>query len=68
MFAFGVSTQALLYHNQKLDSNLLKSVFFPAFFFIGGEYYTKWYFLDSKLKSIEFSSSFLFLLQIKLIY
>lgn len=41
MFAFGVSTQALLYHNQKLDINLLSNVFFPSYFMIGGEYYTR---------------------------
>jgi len=41
MFAFGVSTQALLYPNQSLNSDLLKSVFFPAYFVIGGEYYTR---------------------------
>jgi hypothetical protein len=41
MFAFGVSTQALMYHNQTLDIELLKNVFFPAYFVIGGEYYTR---------------------------
>ncbi len=41
MFAFGISTQSLLYHNVTPDSNLLKNVFFPAFFIIGGEYYTR---------------------------
>lgn len=40
LFAFGVSTQALMYHNQELNSELLKQVFFPAYFVIGGEYYT----------------------------
>lgn len=40
IFAFGVSTQSLLYHNMPLDSNLIKNVFFPAYFVIGGEYYT----------------------------
>lgn len=41
MFAFGVSTQALMYHNQDLNGKLLKNVFFPAYFIIGGEYYTR---------------------------
>ena len=41
MFAFGVSTQALMYENQTLNSDLLKNVFFPAYFIIGGEYYTR---------------------------
>ena len=38
MFTFGISTQALLYHNQDLNSKLLKNVFFPAYFVFGGEY------------------------------
>ena len=41
MFAFGVSTQSLMYHNQPLDSELLKNVFFPSFFVIFKEYYTR---------------------------
>lgn len=41
VFAFGVSTQALLYPNQSLNDELLKNVFFPAYFVIGGEYYTR---------------------------
>jgi hypothetical protein len=40
MFAFGISTQSMMYHNQPLDWELLKNVFFPAYFVIGGEYYT----------------------------
>lgn len=38
MFAFGVATQGLLYHNMPLDLELVKNVFLPAFFVIGGEY------------------------------
>ena len=41
VFAFGVCTQSLMYHNQSLDANLLKNVFFPAYFVMGGEYYTR---------------------------
>ena len=41
MFAFGVSTQSLMFGNQKLDDQLLRQIFFPAFFIIGGEYYTR---------------------------
>ena len=41
MFAFGVSTQGLMYHNVPVDLELVKNVFLPAFFIIGGEYYTK---------------------------
>ena len=40
MFAFGVSTQGLMYHNQKLSIDILKNIFFPSFFVIAGEYYT----------------------------
>ena len=38
MFTFGISTQALMYHNQELNSDLLKNVFFPAYFVFGGQY------------------------------
>ena len=41
MFAFGVSTQSLMYHNQALNLDLLKNVFFPSYFIIAGEYYTR---------------------------
>jgi hypothetical protein len=41
MFAFGVATQSLLYANQELSKNLLKSIFFPSFFVIFREYYTR---------------------------
>ena len=47
MFAFGVSTQALLYANQKLNTELLKNVFFPAYFVIAGEYYTRTSIMDA---------------------
>lgn len=30
----------MMYHNLPLDKELLKNVFYPAFFVIGGEYYT----------------------------
>ena len=41
IIAFGVSTQALLYPNQVLENKLLQNVFLPAYFVIGGEYYTR---------------------------
>ena len=41
MLAFGVSTQALLYPNQVFNNKLLQNVFLPAYFIIGGEYYTR---------------------------
>ena len=41
MFAFGVSTQSLMYQNQPLDKYLLRRVFMPSYFIIGGEYYTR---------------------------
>ena len=40
IFAFGVSTQALMYPNQTLSITVLKNVFFPAFFVLGGDFYT----------------------------
>jgi hypothetical protein len=41
MLAYGVATQALMYHNQEPNLELLKNVFFPAYFVIGGEYYQR---------------------------
>ncbi len=41
MFAFGVSTQALLYPNQNLNTTLLANVFLPAYFVLAGDYYTR---------------------------
>lgn len=46
IFAFGIATQGLMFHNQDLDSNLLKNIFFPAYFIfiqhsINGQYYTR---------------------------
>jgi hypothetical protein len=41
MFAFGVSTQALLYPNQNLNTTLLASIFLPAYFILAGDYYTR---------------------------
>jgi len=58
MFAFGVSTQSLMYHNQELNPDLLKNVFFPAYFIIGGEYYTYERMLFRKLKNIELPKEF----------
>jgi hypothetical protein len=39
MFAFGVSTQALLYPNQDLDLVLLGNVFIPSYFIMSGDDY-----------------------------
>lgn len=55
MFAFGVSTQALMYPNQNLDKDLLKSVFFPSFFVIFKEYYTRKEIMDGKFFLFCFS-------------
>jgi hypothetical protein len=41
MLAFGVSTQGLMYYNQNLDRDLIKNIFLPAYFIIGGEYFTR---------------------------
>lgn len=48
IFAYGVSTQALMYHNQEPDLSLLKNVFFPAYFVIGGEYYEREKLMEGK--------------------
>ena len=39
-FGFGVTTQALMYYNQSLNSDLLKNVFFPSYFVIADNAYT----------------------------
>ena len=39
MFAFGVSTQALLYPNQELSATLFGNLFLPAYFIIVGDNY-----------------------------
>ncbi len=39
MFAFGVSTQALLYPNQDLNWVLLGNVFLPSYFIMSGDDY-----------------------------
>ena len=49
LLAVGVSTQALMYPNSDLDYDLLKNVFYPAYFIIGGEYYK----LDDMLDGIQ---------------
>jgi hypothetical protein len=48
VFAFGVSTQSLMYPNQLLNTELLKRVFFPGFFVISKEYYTRTDIMDGK--------------------
>jgi len=53
MFAFGVSTQSLMYHNQELDRQLLKNVFFPSYFIIAGEYYTRETIMDGIFFEID---------------
>ncbi|RNA09709.1 transient receptor potential cation channel subfamily M member 3 isoform X26 [Brachionus plicatilis] len=40
MFAFGISSTALMFENSELNINLVKNVFLPGYFMIGGEYYT----------------------------
>lgn len=41
IFAFGVSTQAMMFPNQPLNKELLKNIFFPGFFVTAREYYTR---------------------------
>jgi hypothetical protein len=49
MFAFGVSTQSLMYHNVPLNANLLKNVFSHAFFIIVGEFQTRSSIMDGNI-------------------
>lgn len=49
MFAFGISVMSLGYHNEVLNLNLLENIFFPSFFIIGGNYYTRDTFLFGKI-------------------
>lgn len=49
MFAFGISVMSLAYHNEQLNLDLLMNIFFPSFFIIGGNYYTRDTFLYGKL-------------------
>jgi hypothetical protein len=39
--SYGVVNQSLLYHNQEFDLKLIKNIFFPSFFVIGGDYYQR---------------------------
>ena len=64
VFAFGISTQALMFPNQPVGKHLLKSIFFPAFFIIGKEYYTRENIMNG-LITFCFISQFLFLLIIE---
>lgn len=41
MLSFGVSTQSLMYHNQELNFELVNSIFLPAYWVIGGEFFTR---------------------------
>ncbi len=56
VFAFGVSTQALMYPNQTLDRYLLKNVFFPGFFILGKEYYTREAIMSGKYFTLSVNS------------
>ncbi|CAF0980027.1 unnamed protein product [Brachionus calyciflorus] len=58
MFAFGVSTTALMFQNQALDKHLLKNVFLPAYFMIGGEYYTRTVIMDASSGQCSDSSPY----------
>ena len=58
MFAFGVSTTALMFQNQDLDKHLLKNVFLPAYFMIGGEYYTRSVIIDASSGQCSDSSPY----------
>jgi hypothetical protein len=49
IFGYGVSTQSLMFHNQKLDLSLLKNLFFSAYFILGGDYYEREKLMQGKL-------------------
>ncbi len=48
ILAYGVSTQSLLYHNQEFSLELMKNVFFPAYFVLGGDYYEREKLMEGK--------------------
>jgi hypothetical protein len=52
MFAVGVSTQAVMYPNQELNRMLVVNVFFPAYFYLGGEFYTRNTIMSADRKNI----------------
>ena len=37
VFAFGICIQALMYHNQSLDQELMETVFFTSYMVIAGQ-------------------------------
>jgi hypothetical protein len=41
IFSFGISTQGLMYHNINFSDKTLMNIFFPPYFVLGGEYYTR---------------------------
>ena len=40
-FAFGISTYSMMFSNRPLDAELLRQVFFPSFWVLAGQYYTR---------------------------
>lgn len=56
IFSYGVSTQSLMYHNQEFNLGLIKNIFFPAYFVIGGEYYQRDDLMDSKILDFDKSN------------
>ena len=50
MFAFGIISQSLMYPNQPLDMRLLRRVFFPAYFVLGTEFFTRSLMMNGKQK------------------
>ena len=49
MIAYGVANQSILYHNQELNLELFKNIFFHTFFGIHGDYYERDTIMDGKL-------------------
>ncbi len=52
IFAFGVSTQALLFPNQNLDLTLLANIFYPSFLLMTGSDYA---YIDQIYEAVNFN-------------
>ena len=48
IFAFGIITQSLMYPNQTLNAKLLRRIFFPAYFVLGTEFFTRQLMMNGK--------------------
>ena len=57
-----------MYHNQKLDFSLVKHVFFPAYFVLGGDYYEREKLMQAQGSYLIFRTKTLLLIVILYIY